>query len=81
MNTAQESSFTVAQADADGRVSLLVEVDFKWLMAGQGWWVDTTRLHCDSLYASALIDFALASPSPALRESAAFMSPRYVCSS
>ncbi len=73
MNTAQESQFAVAPTDTDDRVSLLVEVDFKWLMAGQGWWVDTTRLHRDPSYASALIDLALASPSPALRQSAAMI--------
>lgn len=74
MNTAPESPLAIASTDAaDGRLSLLGEVDFKWLMAGQGWWVDTTRLHCDPSYASALIDLALASPSPALRHSAAMI--------
>ena len=24
---------------------LLTEVDFKWLMAGQGWWIDLRRLN------------------------------------
>jgi hypothetical protein len=74
MNTAHESPLAITSSDAaDGRVSLLGEVDFKWLMAGQGWWVDTTRLHCDPAYASTLIDIALASPSPALRRSAAMI--------
>lgn len=31
----------------------LAEVDFKWLMAGQGCWVDTARLHSDRSYAQA----------------------------
>lgn len=56
---------------ADARVSLLTDVDFKWLMAGQGWWIDTTRLHCDASYAAGLLRLALASPSFALRECAA----------
>lgn len=50
---------------------LLAEVDFKWLMAGQGWWIDTTRFHSDASYAAWFIGSAMASQSPALRASAA----------
>ena len=57
----------------DARVSLLAEVDFKWLMAGQGWWIDTTRLHADPSYAAGLIRFALSSQSFALRGCAALL--------
>jgi hypothetical protein len=66
---------TVADAatDADARVCLLAEVDFKWLMAGQGRWIDTTRFHRDPSYAAGLIRWALASPSFALRECAALL--------
>ena len=39
-------------ATTDERVLLLEEVDFKWLMAGQGWWIDTARLHNDPAYAA-----------------------------
>ena len=60
-----------ATPGADARISLLTDVDFKWLMAGQGWWIDTTRLHCDASYAAGLLRLALASPSFALRECAA----------
>lgn len=56
---------------ADAGDSLLTDVDFKWLMAGQGWWIDTTRLHCDAAYAAGLLTLALESPLPALRECAA----------
>jgi hypothetical protein len=52
---------------------LVAEVDFKWLMAGQGWWIDTTRFHCDASYAAWFIDSAMASPSSALRASAAWL--------
>lgn len=50
--------------------SLLAEVDFKWLMAGHGWWVDTTRFHDDAAYASELLRCALASESVTLRRCA-----------
>ena len=39
--------------------AMLVEVDFKWLMAGQGYWVDTTRLRCDAAYAHQCVEQAL----------------------
>jgi hypothetical protein len=53
--------------------SLLAEVDFKWLMAGQGWWIDQSRFRCDPLYAARLIRFGLTSQSFALRASAALI--------
>ena len=56
---------------ADESVSLLTEVDFKWLMAGHGWWMDTTRFHRDPTYAAGLLGLAMASESFALRECAA----------
>ncbi len=58
-------------SDADGRVVLLAEVDFKWLMAGQGCWIDTERLRTDPAYCATLLGQALASPCAALRECAA----------
>jgi hypothetical protein len=51
--------------------SLLAQVDFKWLMAGQGWWIDPTRFHRDPSYAIGLLRLAMASPSGTLRECAA----------
>ena len=62
-----------SESGPDARVSLLAEVDFKWLMAGQGWWIDVTRLHGDPSYAAGLIRFALSSHSFALRGCAALL--------
>lgn len=45
---------------------LLMEVDFKWLMAGKGYWVDTRRLHNDSVYAHSCAEHARSSHSPEL---------------
>lgn len=53
------------------RTTLLAETDFKWLMAGQGWWVDTERLEHDHAYAVELMRLAIVTNSTALRESAA----------
>jgi len=58
---------------ADERAVLLEEVDFKWLMAGQGWWIDTTRLHTDPGYARQLFDLVDNNPSSALRDCAALL--------
>jgi hypothetical protein len=59
-----------AQLSAVERAALLAEVDFKWLMAGQGWWVDTARFHRDPAYAAQFLLSALASPCTALRDCA-----------
>lgn len=48
------------------RLALLEEVDFKWLMAGQGWWIDTCRLHTDATYASHLLHLVAQTQSAAL---------------
>jgi hypothetical protein len=56
------------QFDADE--ILLLNVDFKWLMAGLGWWIDTTRLHTDMTYAKGCLDTAMHSDSVALRNCA-----------
>ena len=56
----------VSNRSADESVSLLTEVDFKWLMAGHGWWMDTTRFHRDPTYAAGLLGLAMASESFAL---------------
>ncbi len=55
---------------ADPRALLLTEVDFKWLMAGQGCWVNTRRFHADPAYAADLLRVAATSPCAALRECA-----------
>lgn len=35
----------------DADAMFLELVDFKWLMAGRGWWLDLSRLRSDSAYA------------------------------
>jgi len=52
---------------------LLLEVDFKWLMAGQGCWVDPDRLRADPLYAGNCLRAAISSPCEALRWCARFL--------
>lgn len=71
--TTTPSSPTQRPATCDERVLLLEETDFKWLMAGQGWWIDTTRLHNDPVYALHLLDLVEASPLPALRDCATLL--------
>jgi hypothetical protein len=53
------------------RTDMLTEVDFKWLMAGIGIWVDPTQLHLDPGYAKAKLQNALQSRCEALRHCAA----------
>ena len=60
-----------ATSGVSARVSLLAAVDFKWLMTGQGWWVDSARFHDDPSYAATLLGLAMASSSSALQECAA----------
>ena len=62
---------TVTQTEAGA--ALLVEVDFKWLMAGQGLRIDLSRFRSDAVYAANLISLALDSESFALRECAALL--------
>lgn len=55
----------------DDDVLLLEEVDFKWLMAGLGWWVNAERLHTDAGYAAHLLALAQASGSGVVCDCAA----------
>lgn len=73
--TSELSHGTVACADGVGMPAddLLLEVDFKWLMAGQGCWIDPTRLRADPLYAARCLRTALCSPCEALRGCARFL--------
>lgn len=61
-----------SQAAWDGAAAseLLMEVDFKWLMAGQGSWIDPVRLRADPIYAQHCLDTAIHSPCDALRRCA-----------
>ena len=43
-------------------------VDFKWLMAGVGWWVSLSRLQSDRAYIDECLQRALRSGSQLLRE-------------
>jgi hypothetical protein len=52
------------------RSDMLTEVDFKWLMAGIGIWVDPTQLHHDPDYAKASLQNALHSHCEPLRRCA-----------
>ncbi|HEV8314216.1 MAG TPA: hypothetical protein VGQ23_14205 [Burkholderiaceae bacterium] len=45
----------------------LALVDFKWLMAGLGWWVDLSRLRRDTAYAGECARRGLSSESSVLR--------------
>lgn len=63
--------FGEEQGDPEARALLLTEVDFKWLMAGQGWWINTDRFHFEPAYAADTLHSALASPCDALRACAA----------
>lgn len=64
------ASQTFAVWDAADATDLLIEVDFKWLMAGQGNWVDPVRLRADPLYAEHCLQTAIHSPCDALRRCA-----------
>ena len=73
MQSQAEQATAQAVGEADDGASLVTEVDFKWLMAGQGWWIDTTRFHSDPSYAARFLRLALASSSFALRQCAALL--------
>jgi hypothetical protein len=55
----------------DADALLLLDVDFKWLMSGHGWWIDTPRIHQDSSYAAHCLDYAMNTTSIALLDCAA----------
>ena len=48
--------------------TFLALVDFKWLMAGLGWWVDLSRAQRDMAYAGECAQRGLASRSGLLRK-------------
>lgn len=72
MNTTHAPSSCMQEHPVD----FLLLVDFKWLMAGQGWWVDLTRLQRDAAYADDCIASALASPCQPLRQRAEVLQAR-----
>lgn len=48
----------------------MTEVDFKWLMAGQGYWITPDKLHSDQAYANACLKSAFQSDCQPLRRCA-----------
>ena len=64
------------ESDPDACALLLARVDLKWLMAGQGWWIDPHRFEHEALYADSVLRFALESHFPALRECAVSLQTR-----
>jgi hypothetical protein len=53
-------------------------VDFKWLMAGVGWWVDLSRLPRDLAYADECARRGLSSDSHLVRQRAVELMPLLV---
>jgi hypothetical protein len=60
----------ISATQLDERGLLLEEVNFKWLLAGLGWWIDMSRFQCDPSYATRFLELAEASDSPELRDCA-----------
>jgi len=52
----------------EGNDAFLNLVDFKWLMAGVGWWVNLSRLQSDRDYVDECLQRALRSDSELLRK-------------
>lgn len=69
-NAPLRASQAFAGWDPANAADLLIEVDFKWLMAGQGSWVDPVRLRADPLYAQHCLQAAIDSPCDALHRCA-----------
>jgi hypothetical protein len=65
METAMNTMPTETQRHDDGFLNL---VDFKWLMAGQGWWVNLTRLQRDKAYMHECLARAMQSHSGLLQQ-------------
>ena len=57
----------------DERRLLLEEVNFKWLMAGRGWWVNLSLFHTDRSYAAHYLRLAGESESVELKKCAAML--------
>lgn len=75
MQTPTESSTQVKQCvnQVDERGLMLEEVNFKWLMAGMGWWVDMSRFRTDPVYAGHYLNLAKATESVELRQCAVLL--------
>jgi hypothetical protein len=69
--------FIEAASQTEACASLLAEVDFKWLMAGQGLRIDLARFRSDSVYSAELLALALDSDSVVLRACAALLQAQH----
>lgn len=72
-NDASKHGASAAHLNFDIPDALLAEVDFKWLMAGQGHRVDPNRFYADQAYTMDQLQLALRSASTAVRECAAYL--------
>ncbi len=59
---------TIPVQDLDRDDAFLAMVDFKWLMAGHGWWVDLSRMKRDGRYAVECARRGLSCESPLLQQ-------------
>jgi len=57
----------------DSRDLLLLQVNFKWLMSGLGWWVDMSRFRTDTSYADHLLMLGSSAESAVLRKCTALL--------
>lgn len=75
MQTPTESPSLVKQGVnvVDERGLMLEEVNFKWLMAGMGWWVDMSRFRTDPVYAGHYLNLAKATESVELKKCATLL--------
>ena len=73
MQTPTDSPTRVKQGAnvVDARGLMLEEVNFKWLMAGMGWWVDMPRFRTDPVYAVHYLNLAKSTDSAELKKCAA----------
>ena len=67
----ERSKNCTARLNFDIPDAVLAEVDFKWLMSGQGHRVDPRRFYVDQAYTMCQLQSGLRSESAALRECAA----------
>jgi hypothetical protein len=64
------TDLTEVQESSFAREDTLLLIDFKWLMAGQGWWLDMAAWGSDRAYTAQLLQCALQSDNATLRATA-----------
>ncbi len=65
-----------AEVTRISRADTLLLVDFKWLMAGQGWWLDMAAWGHDRAYTAQLLQCALQNDNETLRATAKLLIQR-----